>query len=275
MVVSLRSPRSRRSRTRPVRATARVHTLNNGLTVIALRRPGLPFVAMRLGFHADPQPGEAQGARNAIDTSLRWDLLVGPLERGVLRGIERRPDSLQESLTLLSRNADKALDLLSDEADSLQLTWPNPRFERWTDAAARLEMTADDRALRAFRTALLGDHAYHQRPTIDLVREVTGPNAESWLARVRRPANGALVIVGDIDQEAAVRNADSKLGGWKGDAAPPPPPPAPPVAPPGAATPNVVHVEDPLGRRSRCASAASCRRSDRHATSWCTTCSRT
>ncbi len=232
----------------PGTRTARVHTLNNGLTVIALRRPGLPFVAMRLGFHADPQPGEAPGARNAIDTSLRWDLPVGPLERGVLRGIERSPDSLQESLTMLSRNADQALDLLSDEADSLRLTWPNPRFERWADAAARTEATADDRALRAFRTALLGDHAYHQRPTIDLVRKVTGPNAESWLARVRRPANGALVIVGDIDQEAAVRNADSELSGWKGDASPPSPPPAPPVAPPlppGAATPNVVHVEDP------------------------------
>ena len=66
----------------PGARAARVHTLNNGLTVIALRRPGLPFVAMRLGFHADPQPGDAPGARNAIDTSLRWDLSDRPARAG-------------------------------------------------------------------------------------------------------------------------------------------------------------------------------------------------
>ena len=232
----------------PGTRTARVHTLNNGLTVIALRRPGLPFVAMRLGFHADPQPGEAPGARNVIDTSLRWDLPVGPLERGVLRSIERSPDSLQESLTMLSRNADQALDLLSDEADSLRLTWPNPRFERWADAAARTEATADDRALRAFRTALLGDHAYHlasdDRP---------GPQGHRSerreLARARAPARQRRT--GDRRRHRSGgrrtqrRQRAKRLEGRRIAATPAPAPPVAPPLPPGAATPNVVHVEDP------------------------------
>jgi predicted Zn-dependent peptidase len=232
----------------PGARAARVHTLSNGLTVIALRRPGLPFVAMRLGFHADPQPGEAPGVRHVIDTSLRWELSSGPLERGLLRSSERGPDLLRESLTMLADNAGKALDLLSEEAASLHLTWPNPQFDRWADAAARTEATPEDRAARAFRTALFGGHAYHLRPPTDVVRKVTGPEATAWLARVRRPANGVLVIVGELDPDAAVRDAQRELGGWSGDRAPPPaplPPPAPaPAGPSATGGPRLVYVED-------------------------------
>jgi zinc protease len=229
----------------PGARAARVQTLSNGLTAIALRRPGLPFVAMRLGFHADPQPGEAPGVRHVIDTSMRWELSTGPLARGLLRKNERSPDALQETLTMLADNAGKALDLLSEEADSLQLFWPNPQFDRWADAAARSEATPEDRAARAFRTALFGDHAYHLRPAMDVVRKVTGPDAAKWIARVRRPANGALVIVGDIDPEAVLRDAERELRGWKGDASPSPAPPAPPARPSQpAAAPSIVYVED-------------------------------
>ncbi len=50
----------------PPKRGARVTTLANGLTVIAVRRPGLPFVSMVLGFHGDPEPGEAPGIRAAL-----------------------------------------------------------------------------------------------------------------------------------------------------------------------------------------------------------------
>ena len=230
----------------PGAGAARVHTLKNGLTVIALRRPGRPFVAMRLGFHADPQPGDAPGAPNAIDVSLRAEVMTAPRQLGFLHSSKRDADSLQEWLTTLASNAGKALDLLSEAGDALQVVWPNPRFDRWADAAARVEATADDRAAHAFRTALLGDHAYQLRPPTDVIRKLTRAEAASWLARVRRPANGALVIVGDIDQEAAVRDADRALRGWKGDASSPPPPPAPPALPASPApAPNVVHIDDP------------------------------
>ena len=96
-----RTRRFRRSRaTRPTCPTTRsccattqvpgaraalVRTLPNGLTVIALRRPGLPFVSMLLGFHADPQPGDAPGARSRSARVLRWDLSSRPVELGLLR----------------------------------------------------------------------------------------------------------------------------------------------------------------------------------------------
>ena len=59
---------------------------------------------------------------------------------------------------------------------------------------------------------------------------------------MRRPANGALMVVGEIDPEALVRDADRALRGWKGDrAAPPAPPPPPsPRAPTIRVPPDVV-----------------------------------
>jgi zinc protease len=228
----------------PGARAARVQTLRNGLTVIALRRPGLPFVSLHLGFHADPQPGDAPGAPHVIDTSLRSNLPRGPLERGLLRHISRDDDGWQQSLTTLASNAENAFALLSEEASSLDVLWPNPKFDRWLDGAARIEASAEGRAALAVRAEVFGDHPYRLRPATADVRKVTEPEAAAWLKRIRRPANGALVIVGDIDPEVALRQADDKLGGWHGDALPPPAPPAPP--PPGPATPpRILHVEDP------------------------------
>ena len=71
---------------------------------------------------------------------------------------------------------------------------------------------------------------------------------------MRRPANGALVIVGDIVPENAVQAAEKMLRGWKGDTAPPPQPPAPPA--PAARTADqtaglqILHTNDPRRQSS-------------------------
>src|SRR4029077_2635740 len=68
----------------PGASKALVRKLSNGLTVIAMRRPGLPFVSMLLGFHGDPQPGDAPGARVGFSRALRMKVSAWPLDRGIL-----------------------------------------------------------------------------------------------------------------------------------------------------------------------------------------------
>jgi zinc protease len=210
----------------PGARAALVRRLSNGLSVIVMRRPGLPFVSMILGFHADPQPGDAPGARIPFDHALGRNLLEGPLERGILRVSKLDGDDAQESLTMFARQLDQGLDLLADEGETLRVFWPNPAFDRWVDREALREVTPDAQAARAFRTALYGDHAYRLRPTAEAARTLTERQAQAWFQRVRRPANGVLIIVGDIAPEAAVQSAEKLLSGWRGDAAAPPPPPA-------------------------------------------------
>jgi zinc protease len=227
----------------PGARAALVRTLPNGLTIIALRRPGLPFASMLLGFHADPQPGDAPGARIAFSRVLRSDLSSMPVELGLLRSNEYHADKTFESVSMFSADVNKALDFLAEEADTLHVYWPHPAFERYVHTGGVWEATPDGRAAHAFRTALFGSHPYHLVPGTPAVRKVTEREVQAWFDRVHRPANAALVVVGEIDPEAVVRDAGKALSGWKGDRAPPPPPPAPPAA--GTRSqPAFVHTQD-------------------------------
>jgi zinc protease len=234
----------------PGTSAARVRTLSNGLTAVAMRRAGLPFVSMLLGFHADPQPNDPPGARIAYERTLDWRLSSGPLERGILLSFRLYADSARESLSMFSNSLETAFDLMSEEGDSLHVVWPNPAFQRWADHEAAQAATPSDQAARAFVNELFGTHAYHLRPTAEMARKVTGPDAQAWLRRVRRPANGALIIVGDVDPEMALQAAERTLHGWTGDATPPPPPPQPPAGPmanrDGGA--QILYTNDPRRR---------------------------
>ena len=226
----------------PGARAALVRKLSNGLTVIAMRRPGLPFVSMLLGFHADPQPEDAPGARYAYERTLHWDLSAGPWERGILSTRRLYADHAQESLRMFSGSVEKALDFMSEEADSLHVYWPNPSFDRYLDESAVIEATPEGKAARVLRSELFGNHPYHLSPKTAEMRTVNEREIKAWFDRVRRPANGAMVVVGEIDPEAIVKDTERMLHGWKGAAAAPPPPPAPPPLPPPAprAPPDVV-----------------------------------
>jgi len=232
-------------------ARARVTTLANGLTIIALRRPGMPFVSMLLGFHGEPQPGEPPGIRVALPAARLWDLRPEAIDRGIYQQTFAEPDSYQEQLTMFSADTGEALDLIAEQPDHLHVYWPNAPFQRYVDRASRDETLPATRAWRAFGDALLGAHPYHLTPTTASLRALTSSNIQSWLERTRRPNNGTLVIVGDIDAEAVSRRAEQLLRDWRGDATPLPVPPAPPatVSAPGS-SPRVLFTADDRRRSS-------------------------
>jgi zinc protease len=228
---------------------ARVTTLANGLTVIVMRRPGLPFVSMLLGFHGEPQPGEAPGVRAALIRTTIWNLQPDTIDRGLFHTTLLQRDSYQEELSMFSTEAGKALELMSEQPERLQVDWPSHRFQRWLESEAQTDAAPPERAHRMFRAALLGEHAYRLTPALDAVRAVTGNDVQSWLERTRRPNNGALVIVGDVDIDELGRLAARRLSDWTGDATPPPPPPGPPVVPAGRrGGPQIIFTADATRR---------------------------
>jgi predicted Zn-dependent peptidase len=199
----------------PGAGAAQVTRLSNGLTLIALRKPGFPVTSMVLGFHAEPQPGEPRGARVAALFGRRYHMQVGPLDRDILQSFRRDTDSYQEELSMFSSGTEGALDLLSSEATTLYVGLPAPELDRWIERAALAEKTPDQQAERAFQSALWGGHIYGTLPEPDEVRRATADEARGWLDRVRRPGNGALAVVGDIDPAVVAREAERQLESWR------------------------------------------------------------
>jgi predicted Zn-dependent peptidase len=233
----------------PETKRARVTVLANGLTVIAMRRPGLPFASMLLGFHGEPQPDEVPGVRSALNQTWLWNLKPVPIDRGVVHMTMMQPDSYQESMTMFSVDAARAIDIVAEQPDRLQIQWPSHPFERWLQAEAQTEALPHERARRAFRAALFGDHVYRLTPTLDAVRTVTAADLQAWLQRNRRPSNGALIIVGDVDVDEMTRRAARQLASWTGDATARLAPDPPVVPASRRARPEVLFTRD-ASRRS-------------------------
>jgi zinc protease len=234
----------------PGARAAVVRRLANGLSVIALRRPGAPFVSLLLGFHADPQPGDAPGARVLFDHAPNASLTSEALALRILRTTQQRSDSIQESLATFARSFDSALHIVARGGSAADVTLPQAAFTRWLDREAMRAATPAGQAARAFRAALFGDHPYRLHPTADEARTLTEGEARAWLGRVRRPANGVLVIVGDVDPEGAAQAADRLLAAWTGDATAPPPPPPPLSSAAARGDAPILRTNDPRRRSS-------------------------
>jgi zinc protease len=227
-------------------SAALVTQLSNGLTVIALRRPGLPLASMLLGFHAEQQPSDVSGQRMGALLGREDNLKQGPRERTILQHFDVDLDGYRETLGLFSSNTRSALDLLAEEADTIGVR-RTADLDRWVAKTAQGEKTPVERARRSYAAALWGNHVYGLEETSEAVRRVTPDQIRRWLDRVRRPVNGALVIVGDIDPPAIARQAASALARWGGDRSKPPPPPTPALAAPveKRQRPSLVSTPDP------------------------------
>ncbi|MFL5305148.1 MAG: hypothetical protein ACJ8F1_08035 [Polyangia bacterium] len=194
-----------------------------------MRRPGLPFASLVLGFHAEPQAQDPPGVGLAAMHGRHHDHIPNALQRGVWRDVTRGGDRYEETVSMFSSQLSQGFRLLDDGTGTLSVRWPSPSFDRWLELATLASGIPAERAQRAFATKLWNGHPYTGRATREQLHQIASTQILSWLKRVRRPANGALVIVGDIDPAAASREAAESLGDWTGDPTPPPAPPVPPV----------------------------------------------
>src|SRR5262249_25744396 len=133
-----------------------------------------------------------------------------------------------------SGNLSNALSRLFDIVDS-------SRVGTGTDAAlgayareriGRLFALPSERAARQVRAAVFKGTPLGRRPSPEDLDRVGPGDANAWLERTWTPANSVLTIVGDVDPDVALLEAQSWMAGWKraGGVVPPPALPAPRAA---------------------------------------------
>ncbi|OKI68889.1 M16 family metallopeptidase [Micromonospora sp. CB01531] len=217
-------------------------TLANGLTVIAVRRPAVPLVELRLWMPA----GRTHLARGATlaqtilsgTATLTATQIAAELQKvggGLSAGID--PDRLMLSGASLVTGLDRMLEILADVLAGA--TYPGDWVETERDRLVDRIQVAQSQPAHLARTALLkrvyGKHPYAvQTPEPDQVRAVRPPALRRLHADRVHPAGAVLVLVGDVQPERALDAAEQALSGWNGaggDGGAEELPPAPPLEP--------------------------------------------
>lgn len=214
------------------RAAADLHhvdtVLDNGLRVLAVRKPTVPMVELRLripfGGAAPLHPataevlaetiltGTARRDRVEIDTELA--LIGGELSTSV------DPERLAFTGTALATGLPTLLDVLADALTSA--SYVDKEVAR--EAARIVERLAVSRTQPRViaREALLkhcyGDHpATREMPRPEDVEKVTAEAVRALHAEAVLPRGAVLVLVGDIDPGQVVADIRKALHGWESE----------------------------------------------------------
>ena len=199
-------------------------TLANGLTVIAIRRPAVPLVEVRLRvpFGRAPLPRATllsqalftgTGTMSSVDIAAALQAVGGGLSAGL------DPDRLLVTGNALAGGLDRMLELLADV-----LTDPAyPADEVATERERLVDhiQVAQSQPAHLARTALLsrmyGRHPYAvQTPEPGQVRGVRPAQLRALHADRVRPDGATLVLVGDLNPDKAIDAAEKALNGWTG-----------------------------------------------------------
>jgi zinc protease len=199
-------------------------TLASGLTVIAVRRPGVPLVELRLRVPFGRAPlaratllsqalFTGTGTMSSIDIAAELQTVGGGLAAGL------DPDRLLVTGNSLAAGLDRMLEILAGV-----LTDPAyPADEVATERERLVDhiQVAQSQPAHLARTALLkrmyGRHPYAiQTPEPEQVRGVRPAQLRALHADRVRPDGAVLVLVGDINPDRAIDAADKALGSWTG-----------------------------------------------------------
>ncbi|MEU4765391.1 pitrilysin family protein [Actinosynnema sp. NPDC023794] len=208
-------------------------TLANGLRVLAVRRDSVPLVEVRLripfGDPAASSVGSTHAARaevlantiltgtstrSRVDVDTELALVGGELDAVV------DPERLAFSGNALVSGFETVLDVLRDVLTGA--TYPADEVER--ERARLVERIRLARsqpnviAREALQRHLYGDHPFaKEMPEADEVEAVTRDDVLALHSSAVLPRGSAIVVVGDVSPDAAVRAVESALGGWTGE----------------------------------------------------------
>jgi zinc protease len=215
-------------------------TLGNGLTVIVVERRSVPLVEVRLrlpfGRDVLDPPFVARAAlmsqtlfsgtdtMSTVDIAAALQTVGGALSAGV------DADRLLVSGNGLASGLHRILEILSDVLR--EATYPDSEVATEQGRLLDRLQVAQSQPAHLVRMALLrrmyGSHPYAvQTPeAADVVELGTTEMLSLHRARVH-PAGAVLVIVGDVEADAALDLAEAALGGWNGAGAADLTPPTP------------------------------------------------
>jgi predicted Zn-dependent peptidase len=214
-------------------------TLANGLTAIAVRRPAVPLVEVRLRVPFE----DAHLARSAllsqtlfsgtadmsnVDIAAELQKVGGGLSAGV------DPDRLQISGNGLVSGLDRILDILATVL--VGAAYPAEEVATERERLADRIQVALSQPSHLARVALLkriyAGHPYAvQTPEPGEVKAVEPLDLRALHTERVHPAGATLVLVGDLQPEDALDAAERALGGWDGGGVQVQLPPTPPLHP--------------------------------------------
>lgn len=206
--------------------------LANGLTVLSVPKPGLPLVnlsvVIRSGSAQDPKGMEGLAGftgemLKAGTAKYKAEAVADETEtRGVSIDVDVDEDAITVSTTSLKDNFAPVFDIVTDILQHAAFDPKEMEHERRMRLAA-LQQANDDpqrAATRVFRKVVYGDHPYGHTTlgTEAAIKKMGRKDLQSYFAKHFRPANAAVVVVGDLTVDEAVAEVEKRLGaaGWKG-----------------------------------------------------------
>jgi predicted Zn-dependent peptidase len=219
-------------------------TLANGLTVIVIERRSVPLVEVRLRVpfgRAELEPPFVARAALLSQTLLSGtadmstvDIAAALQSVGGALSASVDPDRLLVSGNGLASGLDRILGILSDVVTGATY----PENEVVTERSRLIDriQVARSQPSHLARVALLrrmyGEHPYAvQTPDIDDVAALGPPELAALHAARLHPRDAVLILVGDIDSDAALDLAASTMSRWEGAGSGTLLPPVPPLAP--------------------------------------------
>ena len=207
--------------------------LDNGLEVYVARHGDLPVAAasfvVRMGV-ADEAPGRAglaralaelleSGTRRRDADELAWALEFAGIQLDVSAGW----DSIVAGTTVPSARFDEAAELLAEVVR--EPSFPDGEVRRVCErqVASLLQRRKDPRSLAADMSArfTFAPEVPYGRPaagTTGTVRAIERDDVTDFYRAAFSPTHAALVVVGDVDPEAAVETARRHFGDWSAPA---------------------------------------------------------
>jgi len=215
-------------------------SLSNGLDVLVVRDARLPLVEARLGLRAGRAhegPGE-----NALSPACEELILKGGDGRdaaavarafsglGWSIGVASESEWLKLSASGLARTFDafavelaRALTGASYPEDEIAL-WKENAVEELVLRRSQPSFLAEER----LRAELFAGHPYGRGAADEAaIAAVDAKRLRAYHAARVRPGGAYLVLVGDVEPEAARASLERALSGWSAAAAPAEPPPLP------------------------------------------------
>jgi zinc protease len=199
-------------------------TLASGLTVIAVRRPGVPLVELRLRVPFGRAPlaratllsqalFTGTSTMSSIDIAAELQAVGGGLSAGL------DPDRLLVTGNSLAGGLDRMLEILA--AVLTDAAYPSEEVATERERLVDHIQVALSQPAHLARTALLkrmyGRHPYAvQTPEPEQVRGVRPGQLRSLHTDRLRPEGAVLVLVGDLSPDKAIDAADKALGSWTG-----------------------------------------------------------
>jgi len=203
-------------------------TLSNGLRVLAVRKPTVPLVELRvwIPFAGEDKlhPATAEvlaetlltgtARRDRVEIDAELALIGGDLASGV------DPERLVITGTSLADGLPTMLDVLADALTGA--SYADAEVER--ERERLIERIAVSRtqprtiAREALQKHRYGDHpAVREVPQAEDVAVVTPEQVRALHRASVLPRGSVLVIVGDIDPETVIGDLEKAFGGWASD----------------------------------------------------------